>query len=193
VASPGVLLDDIEVLTDRDLGAHQVELAARGGTRLGAHQRADGTVEDLVAPAEEEVAQEQARRLPEGAGSSEPVLLPVHRLESLVRGGATTTGVRVVHDVVVHQSGRVEHLEGGRGAHDRREVRAGGLVGEVEANSRATHRLPTPVAEQGPEPLAPGQQIPREVKEVVEFLSDRTQLRGPLLQKFVYAFLNKVN
>ena len=48
----------------------------------------------------------------------------VHRFEVAMGGGLSSTSVRVVHDVVVHEGCRVEDLE--RGGQGKRRVLGGG-------------------------------------------------------------------
>ena len=70
-----------------------------------------GGVEELVAPPEQEVAEQQRRRLPEPDRAARPAPVAVEGLEATMSRGSTATGVGVVDDVVVNEGGGVEDLE----------------------------------------------------------------------------------
>jgi hypothetical protein len=149
LSQPGALLEDVEVLAGGDLGAHPVEF--RPGQPGGALVRRGGEalVEEFVAPAEQEVAEEDRRGAAELGLAPRPAARCVQALEELVRGCRAAAGVGVVDDVVVHERRRMEDLQRcGRGD-------GGGQVGV-----RRPGALPAPVAEQRPEALATAEKLP---------------------------------
>ncbi len=158
-AAPGPLLEDVEVLPDRDLGAHLVEDLACRLPRGDRRDEPDAGVEQFVAPAEQEVAEQQRGGLAEAERAPRPSARFVQSLETAVRRRPAAPGVGVVHDVVVHEGGRVEDLERTGRENDRMQFVGRRLVDErIEARSHA-HRLPAPVTEQCAEPLTAFQQI----------------------------------
>ena len=69
----------------------------------------------------------------------------VPRLELPVQRGLAPPGVAGVHEIVVDQRTGMQQFQGRRGSDDLRAV-------------RPARTAPAPVAERGPQPLAPGQQ-----------------------------------
>ena len=117
LGAEGRLLGDVEELADRHLAPHarRTRCAPRRqrGGRLG-----ESLLEEVVAPGDEEVAEQDGRRPAERRGIPDPSGGAVRALECAMRGGPAAAGVGVVDDVVVHERGRVEDLERGRGGHD---------------------------------------------------------------------------
>ena len=54
-------------------------------------------------------------------------------------------------------------------------------------------RVPAPVAEQGPEPLAAAQEVAAGIGEDREIVGDRAQVRRPLLQELLESSVDKVD
>jgi hypothetical protein len=75
----------------------------------------ESLLEQVVAPGDEEIAEQDRGGPPERRAVARPAGLRVRRLERTVRGGLSAPGVGVVDDVVVHERGGVEHLERGGG------------------------------------------------------------------------------
>jgi len=191
---PCVLLEDVEVLARDHLRAHTGELRAPGapGTTVGELRRA--RVEQLVAPPEEQVAEQQRSRLPEVLRIPGPALIEVHGLEALVRRRLPSSSVRAVHDVVVHEGGRMEHLERGRGEHDAGQVRRDVVVREgIETVGNAARGLPAPVAEECAKPLAAREKRSGDIGESHELRCDRLEVGRTLGEEFVDSQLNEVN
>jgi hypothetical protein len=106
------LLGDVEELADGDLPAHQRVDLPRG---CRVRRVRESLLEQVVAPGDEEVAEQDRGGPPERRAVARPAGLRVRRLERTVRGGLSAPGVGVVDDVVVHERGGVEHLERGGG------------------------------------------------------------------------------
>ena len=123
---------EVEVLADAELDAQLVE---DGPGDLGCRAEQD------VGVHEGEVADEDRRALAVPAGLAAPPLDVVAGHEAAMDRRETSTQVRTVHDVVVHERERVQQLERGAGVDDDRVV--------VRA-ARADER---PVTERGPQPL----------------------------------------
>lgn len=77
-----------------------------------------------------------------------------------MHAGAAASGVRTVHEVVVHQRACLQPLESGGRCHDAR------LVGIAAGHE------PTGVAELGAQALAAGDEGDRGVREVIEIRSE---------------------
>ena len=94
--------------------------AARLASRIG--DPAQPRIEQLVAPDQQEVAEQQRRGRAELGGAAVPAGLTVGVREAAVGGGQAAPGVRVVDDVVVDECGRVEHLQRAGRQHDGAQV-----------------------------------------------------------------------
>jgi hypothetical protein len=165
VAGPRALLEDVEVLAEGDLGAHQVELGARAGRAGAVLERPLGVGEDLVRPHEEQVAEQDRGGAAELVAGARPAAGRVHPGEAPVRRGRASTGVGVVDDVVVDEGRRVEQLEPGADARDGVGAARMSLAGD-----RRDGR-PAGLAEACAEPLAPAEKVPRKVAEGGDVLS----------------------
>jgi hypothetical protein len=121
-------------------------------------QLAKTSLEQLVAPVEEKIPEQKRSRATEYFGRAGPGAIPMDRLESLVSGGESSTGIRVVHDVVVDERGRVEDLEGGRRTDDGGEFPVPDVV-RISRGILVADRVPAPVAEQRPESFASAEQF----------------------------------
>ena len=143
------LLRDVEELADRHLAAHR-RVGAAGVAGAGCRGLGESVLEQIVAPGDEEVAEQDRGGAAERRGVADPPGVPVRGLESAVRRGAPAARVGAVDDVVVHERGGVEDLQR-RGCGDhlggRHRGRAGGLL----------HRPPPGDAEPGTQALAAGE------------------------------------
>ncbi len=140
---------DVQVLARPDLRAHQLEHRARPlqGTRVE-----PGLREQLVAPAEQQVSEEDRGGGAEVGGGSMPARVMVPRGEAAMHGRLPATGVRAVDQIIVNQRRGLEELECGSRRDDR--ILVGGARGPVTTAAHVTgRRSPAPVAERRPEPL----------------------------------------
>src|SRR3954470_13812322 len=107
----------------------------------------------------------------------------MQRFETAVQTRLATAKVGVVHDVVMHESSRVEDLER-RGDRDHGiEGLTLGLADVVMSPgvvAETGNGAPSPVTEQGAESLAAGKQLARGLIDDLEVGRDRRQ-GGPLL------------
>jgi hypothetical protein len=99
-------------LSDRDLAAHDGELLAAGGRSLSIRVR-QTLFEEIIAPRDEEVAEQKRSGAPEPSRVADPPSCPMGGLEGAMGGGTATASVGVVDDVVVHERSGVEDLESG--------------------------------------------------------------------------------
>ncbi len=142
------LLGDIEELTDRHFTAHASELGA-GPMRTIGFDVHESFFEQVVAPRDEEIAEEDRGGSTELLAVSRPTLRAVVGLPGTVGCRTSPTCVGPVDDVVVDERGGVEDLERrGRGDH-----RVGGRRNPSACRG---HSAPAGEAEAGPERLAPG-------------------------------------
>ena len=109
-AAPRALLENVEVLPGRHLGAHAHELGAHPNGCRAIDQR-QRLVEDLVAPAEQQITQQNGGCTAVVVTVAIPAAVGVQLLEATVRGRGPAPRVGVVDDVVVHERRRVEDLE----------------------------------------------------------------------------------
>src|SRR5690606_13863875 len=110
---------------------------------------------------EQQVSEQQGSGASELGGLASPAVVGVQLLELPVGGGQPAPGVRVVDDVVVHERGRVEQLEG-----------AGRVDDGGQGVLRLGYRAPAPIVEERAETLAApkeraaefdvGEQVPRD-------------------------------
>ena len=107
-------------------------------------------MEELVGPGQQQIAEQDGDSLSERPRGPPPARRRVPRGEPPVHRRPAPAGVAVVQHVVVHERARVQQLERGRGGEDGRAVGPAGAA-------------PAPVAERGPQPLAPGQRVRRGV------------------------------
>src|SRR5690606_27724494 len=131
-----------------------------GGRRNGG----ESFVEEFVAPAEQQVAEQDGR----GSTVAVPVSVPpgraVQGLEAPVRCGCAAPGIGVVDDVVVDERGRVEDLErAGEGDHCLEPV-----LGVVR---RARDAVPAPITKARSKALPTAEKLPREGRERLEVSS----------------------
>ena len=113
-------------------------------------------------------------------------------LEPPVQAGLAAAEVRVVHDVVVHESGGVEELEGGRDGDDAVE-RGGGVGRRIEIVALSGDRLPSPVAEQRAEALSAGEERPRGSIDDVEVGGDLIQFAAAVREERVDSELDEID
>lgn len=106
----------------RHFGAHANELGTTGDSGRSVGERARTAVEQFVAPPEQQVAEQEGGGLAEGGAFYGPAVRDVVSLEQAMGCRRAPTGVGIVHDVVVHQRGGVEELEGGGGHHHGVEI-----------------------------------------------------------------------
>ncbi len=114
---PGPLLENVEVLTCRHLDAHPVELGTCCTTSCNTGKLLEPFVEELVAPAEQQIAEEQGGARAEIVWTAGPAFVAVQSLEPAMGGRRTAPGVRVVDDVVVDEGCGMEELERTGGRH----------------------------------------------------------------------------
>ncbi len=94
----------------------------RSKTSSAAHdavRRQPAAAEQLVGPAQQEVAEQDRRGRAVLLRVAAPAVRAVLRREAAMRGRPTPSGVGGVHVVVVHQRARVEQLERGAGPDER--------------------------------------------------------------------------
>jgi hypothetical protein len=158
LGEPSPLLKDVEILAGGHLGAHPDEFGACGARRLPVVECGEALVEELVAPAEEQVAEEDRRCPPEVVAGARPAGFGVQALEQAMRRRSASSRVGVVDDVVVHECRGVEYLERGCGRDDREAITA--RVGLERVVPAPRDRLPAPIAEARPEALATAEKSP---------------------------------
>ena len=133
-------------------------------------------LEEAVAPAEQQVAEQQRGRRAVAGRRAGPAAVAVQALEPPVQARLAAAQVGVVHDVVVHERGGVEELEGRRDRHDAVE-RGGGVGRRIEVVALRGDRLPAPVAEQRAEPLSAREERSRGRVDDVEVGGDLVAAR----------------
>jgi hypothetical protein len=186
-----VLLEHVEVLAEHDVGPHAAELVARGSRRIPVDRR-QPALEQAVAPAEQQIAEEQGCRRAVRRGGAGPSAVGMQSLEPPVQARLAAAEVGVVHDVVVNEGGRVEDLERGRDRHD--PVEARGCVGDgVEAVALGRHRLPAPVAEQRTEALPAGKEAACRRIQDVEVGRDLFEFAPALGEEGVDTVLDEID
>ena len=116
--------------------------------------------------------------LAEPVGVAHEAAVAVLGLEAAVRCGCAATGVGGVDQVVVDERRRVEELQGGCDADDRRDVPPAVVTEEVAGIVEALHGLPAPVAEAGAVALSESQKIPRKALERRSVVGDRGENRS---------------
>ena len=152
----------VEELAADELGPHPVE------HRPAPPQRGFGQtagVQQLIAPAQTQVTQQDGGGVAEPGRISVPAVLFVDPGEPPVNRRHTAAGVGTVDQVVVDQRSGVEELQARRGMDD------GLLVGSTGA-------APAPVAERRSEPFATGQQICRGVDQRQQIATLRPEHRA---------------
>ncbi|CAB4727934.1 unannotated protein [freshwater metagenome] len=107
--------------------------------------RQTAAAQELVGPAEQQVAEQDGRGGAVLRGVAAPPVAPVLGGEAAVGGRAAAPGVAGIHQVVVDQGAGVQQLERGTGPDQGRHVRGCRVDREV-----------APVAERRPETLAAG-------------------------------------
>ena len=162
---------DVEELAGDDLAAGEVEEPQRvqhplGGQAAGAQQ--------LVGPAEEQVAEQDRGRGAVVLPAAGPAVLAVLLLEGPVGRGVATAGVGGVHQVVVDQRAGVEQLQGAAGADE---------CVVVPGRGRAGDGVVAPPAEGGPQPLAAGDAGARVGHQTVGVGPQLAQPRGLLVDE----------
>ncbi len=189
--APRHLLEDVEVLARHHLRAHSSELGASGATGRDALSSSDAGIHQFVAPAEQEISEQERRRGAVGLGASLPAAFAVKHLEGAVHAWLAATQIGVVHDVVVHEGGRVEDLEAGGDRHDR--VQAG--VGPERVGRRLVggDGAPPPVTEQRPESFATREEPTSGIVDRIEIGGDAAQLRPKLGEEAVETSLHDVH
>ncbi len=138
------LLGDVEELADRHLASHGGVRRA-GGDRVRDGCRTQALFEQIVAPRNQQVAEQDGRRATEGRRIPDPSRVAMRALERAMRCRTPTTGVGVVDHVVVDQRRGVEDLERRRRRDDRERSLAGGTgclgdgapAGDAEAAAQA--------------------------------------------------------
>ena len=153
---PGPLLEDVEVLAARDLGAHPDELRAAAACGVAVGERLESLVEQFVAPAEQQVAVQDRGGAAELGGAR-----PSPTRGAGPRSGGGRRGTPRVSELSMMSSctqrGGVEDLERRCRGDDGEQV-GGTLFGE-RVESAPADRLPPPVAEQRPEALATAEKV----------------------------------
>ncbi|MDQ0725054.1 hypothetical protein QFZ21_000054 [Microbacterium sp. W4I20] len=155
VHAPRRFFGDVEILPRGHVPAHPGVLRP---DRARLRVRVEGRLEQVVAPGHEQVAEKDGRRAPEGFGVAVPSGCPMGGLESPMSGGSAASGVGVVDEVVVHESGGLEDLECGADIPER--VVLGGV-----AITESRDRAPSGMAEAGAKTLAADQRRRRRVEE----------------------------
>lgn len=156
VLGPGAhLVEDVEVLADRDLGAHLGVDRVDGCVDVVGQVR-EGVDELVVARDEREVAEQDGGGEPELVRVAGPALRAVDPREVDVCRRVAAAGVGLVHDVVVEERGGLEELEARADAQD--SLALGGV-------ERAAVSAPRPVGEGGAQALAAGEHARHRVVE----------------------------
>ncbi len=166
---------DVEELAGDHLAARVVEGGQRGHHPVG---RQPAAAQQLIGPAQQQVAEQDRRGRAVLLGVTAPAGLAVCGREGTVGGGPSAAGVRGVHVVVVHQRAGVQQLEGGARAQQ------GVLVGYVGRD-----RAVSPPAERRAEPLAAGHAAAALVEQQRSVRSERAQALGHLVEEVVEGLL----
>src|SRR5690606_23064128 len=132
----------VKELSERDVSPHAGILRAGGACRGGGERR-EGLFEEVIAPAEQEIAQEDRAVAAEILCGSGPAEVVVGCLERAPRRRGAAASVGVVEDVVMYERGGLEDLEG-------RSERNHALAGRL-----CSGRSPAPIRESGAQALAP--------------------------------------
>ncbi len=196
--APGHLLEDVEILARRHLGAHPAELGAGGATGRRVPGERDAGIHELVAPAEEQIAEQKGGGEPVGVGGTLPAAFAVQDRERAMHARLAAPQIGVVHDVVVHECGGMERLEPRRDRHDGLEIgldraRRRDVGQRVELGRVRRDRPPSPVAEEGAEALAAGQQPSRAVVDDIQIGGDGAQLGPAFAEEAVEPGLHEIH
>ena len=149
-------------------------------------------LEEAVAPAQQQIAEQQRRRCAVGGRRTGPAAVAMQALEPPVQARLAAAEVGVVHDVVVHERGGVEELERGSDGDDAVE-RGGGVGRGIEIVALRGDRLPPPVAEQRAEALPPGEERPRGRIDDVEVGGDLIEFAAAVGEERVDAELDEIH
>ena len=82
IGSPRVFLEDVEILPGSNLGAHGRKFGAASGSGRSIDEHRCAAIEQFIAPAEEQVAEQQCGGATEGGGIPLEATVSMDRLES---------------------------------------------------------------------------------------------------------------
>ena len=156
----GRFLGDVEKLPERDVAAHCGVLGPGAAPCCGIHHLLETLLEQVIAPCDEQIAEQECRRAPECAAITRPAVGAVQRLQGAVARGLAAAGIGIVDDVIVCERRGLEDLERCRDGDDGRLIRRirGDVVGRRIARRRVVlgvdDRTPAPVAERGAKALS---------------------------------------
>ncbi|GAA2536965.1 hypothetical protein GCM10009860_16870 [Microbacterium mitrae] len=139
---PRRLLGDIEKLSEGHVSPHASVLGAHQGRVQMAR---DGFFEKVIAPCDQEIAEQNGAGDTEIFTASAPASVAVSDFQCAVSGGAPPPGIGMVDEIVMHESRGLKNLQRARDRYRFFCVRL------------ATRGDPTGVAKLGTKPLATGQ------------------------------------
>ncbi len=192
---PGALLDEVEVLARRDVDPHLLPLRPGGEGGVPVIGIEQALRHQVVAPGEQQIAEQDRGRGAEGRRGRRPTGSLMESLEAAMRRRRTPPGVRAVDEIVVHEGCGVEHLDGAGERDDALQLHLGRPVSELgnRIERRPADPLPAPVGEQGPEPLATSEKLPRKGPERGDLLRYSGKNQRAVIDQSIQSRLDQVD